>query len=206
MKEVRISHSVIWRLVNPTLWNRIHFPSQIRLQYADPGGKNLRKKQKNARKLIVFVILLNKLSKFGPAPCFLKNFSAPLICLFQLQKKFHKLIDWLHIFLKLAPDTHWEKQLDPDPQKMRIHSHCHPRFSFWGYTLGFSFRFVICRLFSWGWTLGFSFRGFILRLNSWVFLHGGHLEVFFCRLKSWVFPHGFHLEVFLCSLNYWVFL
>ena len=79
-------HVVIYRylqlLREAGQWIRFH----IRNGDPDTGGKNMRKKhRKNAKKLVIIVILiLKKLSKFGLTLCL--SLLSHLLCLFQQQK------------------------------------------------------------------------------------------------------------------------
>ena len=79
-------HVVIYRylqlLREAGQWIRFH----IRNGDPDTGGKNMRKKhRKNAKKLVIIVILIfKKLSKFGLTLCL--SLLSHLLCLFQQQK------------------------------------------------------------------------------------------------------------------------
>ena len=118
---------------NTGLWSRIriYFPSWIwiRIQYAnpDPGGKNIKYKQKKCKKIgnnCKFIQFFNvNLQKLH---CFL--LLSNLLCFLQLKKTLHKYI--FYTFVKAGsgsarkqrdPDPHSEKLLDPDPLRKK---HC----------------------------------------------------------------------------------
>ena len=96
---------------------RIHFPSWIRIQEKKIRGKNQKKCLEIVNNCIFIRIKKKKISiKNGSRS---PTFSVEVF--FYKFKVTRSFVKWdLDPDLHLDPDPHWEKQLDPDPQKKNV--------------------------------------------------------------------------------------